>query len=113
MRYAIAIVTLCFSIASARDLDGRYAGSALHDWFDSLSSGKGLCCSFADGQTIEDVDWDTKDGHYRVRLAGQWIPVPDEALVTVPNRFGKSVVWPYVDTDGKTQIRCFIPGAGA
>ena len=99
--------------AGARD-DGRYAGSPLKTWFDQLASTKGLCCSFADGVTIEDVDWDTggTQGSYRVRLGGKWIDVPDTALVKVPNKFGPAVVWPYQDIGGVTQIRCFLPGAG-
>jgi hypothetical protein len=52
-------------------------------------------------------------GHYRVRLHGEWIVVPDNAVVTEPNKFGPAVVWPYMGTDGQTQIRCFLPGAGA
>ncbi|MFY9895895.1 MAG: hypothetical protein WAK63_17385 [Xanthobacteraceae bacterium] len=97
---------------SARD-DGRYANSPLHAWFDQLASGKGLCCSFADGVSIQDVDWDTQEGRYRVRLHGEWIFVPESAVVTEPNRFGPAVVWPYMDAEGATQIRCFLPGAGA
>ena len=96
----------------ARDLDGKYANSPLKRWFDSLESRRGLCCSAADGQSVEDVDWDTKDGKYRVRLDSQWIEVPPDALVTAPNKFGLAVVWPYKDSEGRTQIRCFIPGAG-
>jgi hypothetical protein len=99
-------------LAFGRDLDGKYASSPLKPWFDSLASRRGLCCSFADGQSVEDVDWDTKGGKYRVRLDGQWFEVPAEALVTVPNKFGPAVVWPYKDYEGRTQIRCFIPGAG-
>jgi hypothetical protein len=94
----------------ARD-NGEFANSPLKQWFDKLASGKGLCCSFADGVTVRDVDWDSLDGHYRVRLHGQWVVVPDAALVTEPNRFGPAVVWPY-EEGGKTQIRCFMPGAG-
>jgi hypothetical protein len=104
----------------SRDLDGKYAQSPLKNWFDQLASGKGLCCSFADGAQVDDVDWDTEcadiagaqECHYRVRLHGQWIDVPENALVTEPNRFGPAVVWPYMDQEGNTQIRCFIPGAG-
>jgi hypothetical protein len=113
----VAVVVLCMSqfaprSVSARD-DGRYANEPLHAWFDQLASGKGLCCSFADGVKVEDVDWDTENGRYRVRLQGQWIVVPEAALVTEPNRFGPAVVWPYMDPEGSTQIRCFLPGAGA
>ena len=96
----------------ARD-DGRFADSPLKPWFDRLTSGQGLCCSFADGVKVENVDWDTDNGRYRVRLDGQWIIVPDSALITEPNRYGPAVVWPYRDADGTTQIRCFLPGAGA
>jgi hypothetical protein len=98
--------------APARD-DGRYANSPLKSWFDRLASGRGLCCSFADGLNVENVDWGTQDGHYRVRLHGEWIVVPDDAVVTEPNKFGRAVVWPYMGADGQTQIRCFLPGAGA
>jgi hypothetical protein len=45
----------------ARDLDGRYADSPLHDWFNHLASGRGLCCSMADGETIVDPDWESKE----------------------------------------------------
>jgi hypothetical protein len=45
-------------VALARD-DGRYADAPLKSWFDRLASGKGLCCSFADGAQVDDVDWDT------------------------------------------------------
>lgn len=93
--------------------DGRFANSPLKTWFNQLKSSKGLCCDFADGIIVRDVDWDTKDGSYRVYLNGQWIVVPDAAVVTEPNKFGPAVVWPYEDTSGVTQIRCFIPGSGA
>jgi hypothetical protein len=109
-----AALSLLFfpGLGLTRDLDGKYANSPLKQWFDSLASRRGPCCSVADGQSVEDVDWDTKDGKYRVRLDGQWIEVPPDALVTVPNKFGLAVVWPYKDYEGRTQIRCFIPGAG-
>jgi hypothetical protein len=113
---AFGLMALCmFASAagvSARD-DGRYANSPLKPWFDQLASKKGLCCSFADGVKVENVDWDSQDGRYRVRLEGQWVMVPESALITEPNRFGPAVVWPYRDSDGTTQIRCFMPGAGA
>ena len=109
-----AALSLLFfpGLAFPRDLDGKYENSPLKLWFDSLASRRGFCCSFADGQSVEDVDWDTKDGKYRVRLDTQWIEVPPDALVTAPNKFGLAVVWPYKDYEGRTQIRCFIPGAG-
>jgi hypothetical protein len=67
--------------ASARD-DGRNANSPLKAWFDQLANGRGLCCSFADCIKVENVDWDTQDGRYRVRLNGEWIVMPDNTVVT-------------------------------
>lgn len=113
----LGVVTLVWIMAMtlaalARDLDGRYAQSPLKQWFDQLKSGKGLCCSFADGFSVRDVDWDTDGGHYRVRLDGQWIAVPDDAVIGEPNRFGPAVVWPIKGAGGEITIRCFMPGAG-
>jgi hypothetical protein len=93
----------------ARD-DGRYAGSPLKPWFDSLKSGKGSCCSDADGSAVSDVDWESKDGHYRVRLDGQWVDVPEDAVITEPNRVGRTMVWPLRGYLG-VSIRCFMPGS--
>src|SRR5262249_10028889 len=96
---------------AARD-DGRFANSPLKPWFDRLASGRGLCCFFSGGFSVEDVDLDTEGGDYPVGIYGQRFVVPDLAVVTEPNRFGRAVVWPYNDRYGNTQIRCFMPGAG-
>jgi hypothetical protein len=119
--FIAAITTfVAFAFGAMAHDDGRYADSPLKPWFDSLQgTGTGPCCSFADGLQIEVDDWDNQgkvddvNSGYRVRLDGQWIDVPKAALVTVPNKAGPAFVWPYQDGDGKTQIRCFLPGAGA
>ena len=95
---------------TARDLDGRYADLPLKPWFDHLASRKGLCCSMADGQAVADPDWESKDGHYRVRLDNEWIDVPDDALITEPNRAGRTMVWP-MRIGNQISIRCFMPGS--
>jgi hypothetical protein len=111
MMRIILIFLLLWSPALAHDA-GR---PELDEWFNRLASGKGLCCSFADGFAVSDFDWESKDGHYRVRLDGEWVDVPDEALITEPNRAGRTMVWPYKAdrwTDHPhTEIRCFIPGS--
>lgn len=113
MRLALAfmLVLLAFP-AGARD-DGRYANSQLKSWFDGLASGKGLCCSFADGRAVSDPDWGTHGDHYWVIVDNVRYAVPPEAIVAGPNKAGTAVVWPYKDADGQTQIRCFLPGGGA
>jgi hypothetical protein len=111
-RIAIALLVPAVFLAGhavARD-DGRYANSPLKPWFDSLKSGKGPCCSDADGSVVADVDWESKDGHYRVRLWDQWIDVPDDAVITEPNRASRTMVWPMWGTVG-ISIRCFLPGS--
>src|SRR5215468_5363886 len=80
---AFCLTTLAPGELVARD-DGRFAGSPLKEWFDHLGSKNGLCCAFADGVSVQDVDWDTQEGHYRVRIYGKWFVVPDEAVVTEP-----------------------------
>jgi hypothetical protein len=95
--------------ALARD-DGRYANSPLKSWFDSLHSAKGPCCSDADGASVADADWDTLKGHFRVRLEGEWVEVPDDAVITEPNRAGRTMVW-IMYRDGHPVVRCFIPGS--
>ena len=95
--------------APARDLDGRYANSPLKQWFESLASKRGLCCSDADGSAVSDADWESRDGRYRVWLEGAWHDVPEDAVVTVPNRAGKTMVWPVRGSLGLTII-CFMPG---
>jgi hypothetical protein len=110
------LLAIASSSVSATD-DGRYANSPLKSWFDSLRSGKGPCCSDADGTALSDVDWESHDGRYRVRIEGQWWDVPDEAVLKVPNRAGRTMVWPiYYRQDGsqfllRVEIRCFIPGS--
>jgi len=106
---AIGVAALVGGPVMARD-DGRYAGSALKPWFDTLKSSKGLCCSDADGFAVSDPDWDSKDGHYRVHLDGVWIEVPDDAVITEPNRAGRTMVWPIKGSLGIV-IRCFLPGS--
>lgn len=109
-----------FCPPSSAQWTGHPSDPTLHAWFDRLASGKGLCCSFADGVSLSDPDWGTERVataqsyviRYWVAIDGQKIIVPPEAVVTVPNRFGQAVVWPYRDETGKTQIRCFMPGAG-
>ena len=67
------------------------------------------------GTTVEE---DTKlrrsiqaaGGHYRVRIDGAWIDVPDEAVITEPNRIGRTMVWPIRGYLG-ISVRCFMPGS--
>lgn len=112
----VAACIIGASAAFGRDLDGRFAQSPLKPWFDGLKSGRGPCCSDADGFAISDPDWSMQHGHYRVRISGEWYDVPDDAVITEPNLAGKAMVWPmYIYEGGEAKsfrgIRCFMPGA--
>jgi hypothetical protein len=112
LKYGISLLlVLASQLAHARDR-GQLANSnpEIKAWFDSLRSGKGPCCSDADGSAVSDVDWESGNGHYRVRIDGEWIDVPDEAVITGPNRVGRTMVWPIRGYGGLT-IRCFMPGS--
>jgi hypothetical protein len=108
---AAALLALASHLGHARDR-GQYADAnpELKAWFEGLKSGKGPCCSDADGTAVSDVDWQSHDWHYRVRLEGEWVDVPDEAVITEPNRIGRTMVWPLRGYLGLT-IRCFMPGS--
>lgn len=103
------VVALFVGVVQARD-DGRYMQSPLKPWFDRLKSGKGPCCSVADGLAVSDPDWESKDGHFRVRVENEWIDVPNDAVITEPNLAGRTMVWPVKGSLG-TSIRCFMPGS--
>ena len=85
--------------------------------FHRLSSKKaGSCCSNFDGRPPEAIV-QTSDNHYQVMLEGQWVDVPDDAVLDVPNKYGKAVVWyskswrsTVTGQEGGFYIRCFLPG---
>ncbi|MBR1122093.1 hypothetical protein JQ628_11255 [Bradyrhizobium lablabi] len=106
----VALFTVAFvSIAVAHD----HARPGLDSWYQGLKSGRQPCCDGpgVDATHLADADWETKDGHFRVRIDGEWIDVPDEAVLKEPNRDGRTLVWPMKYMDGSTHIRCFIPGS--
>jgi hypothetical protein len=115
-----ALCALCISgTCFARDPGGRYAqqNPELHQWFNTLKSGKGPCCADADGNVVKDSDWESVNDpakpstHYRVFLENEWKDVDDSAVVTVPNLFQRTMVWPLRGVMGTTTIRCFMPGS--
>jgi hypothetical protein len=112
------LAMMCFAFAHDHE------HPELNDWFMHLQSGKGPCCDGSEALHVADVDWESvndpakPDVHYRVRLDVsptmsqvdmEWIDVPDEAVVTEPNRDGRTLVWPMRGYMGTT-VRCFMPG---
>lgn len=110
MRFCIAVLLLALTGAAfAHD----HARPDLDTWFNSLESKAGsTCCDASEATRLDDVDWEAKDGHYRVRLQGEWVDVPDDAVVEGPNKAGPTMVWPYYTNGELKGVRCFLPGAG-
>ncbi|WP_225117621.1 hypothetical protein [Bradyrhizobium sp. BRP22] len=104
----LAILLSLFAFGPARAHD--YGHPELNHWYESLHSGKGPCCDGTDAKRVDDADWESKDGHYRVRIDGEWVDVPREAVVDGPNLAGRAMVWPYYQ-DGHPKPRCFMPGS--
>src|ERR1700745_319994 len=80
---AAILMALAAPAGHARDR-GQFANSSpeIRAWFEGLRSGKGPCCSDADGSAVSDVDWDTAGGHYRVRLRGGLLSPPARGRAT-------------------------------
>ena len=118
MRVFLATGALALVMTSSPALgrgDGRHAQVApeIRQWMEGLTDAQGRgCCATADGFQPDEVEWDTRENHYRVRIAGAWLVVPDGAVIHEPNRLGYAVVWYFVD-NGRVVIRCFLPGSGS
>jgi hypothetical protein len=99
MRLALLLAA---AVILVRDPTGKWAGNPLQPWFESLRNKLGLyCCAEADGHVLDDV------------VQGEWTVVPDDAVLSGPNKFGKAIVWfknPWGVPD--TRIQCFLPGSG-
>lgn len=67
------------------------------------------CCNGDDVTYLDGSDWETKGNGYRVRIDGQWLDVPDGAVVEQPNKLGTALVWIGKGWGGTT-VRCFAPG---
>jgi len=113
----LIVVIGFFLISHVFAHDKHYVVTPQQDsWFKSLKSGKGPCCGGpnVDGTALADADWDSRDGRYRVKIKGEWIDVPDEAVLKQPNLYGQTMVWiHYSSAYGGpliTHVRCFIPG---
>lgn len=112
---AIVVALMCGS-AIAHDSKNPHAYNQLKPWFDGLKSGKGPCCSDADGTALSDPDWKSDErGHYHVRIEGSWYEVPENAVLRQPNLYGRTMVWPNISRDVannilRVDIRCFIVG---
>jgi hypothetical protein len=120
----VGVMLSIFTIGHARAHDHEHP--ELNGWYESLRSGKGPCCDGSDATKLKDVEWQTQNfehSHYKVLLPVQpiinpdappgamvWVDVPDEAVLTEPNKAGETLVWPLWGYQG-VSVRCFMPGS--
>jgi hypothetical protein len=79
----------------------------IRSWFKGMVSPNGIpCCDIADGHRTE---YDFHNGSYWVPIEGQWMPVPERAVVRDRgNPIGQAVVW-YAHRGSDIVINCFVP----
>jgi len=110
-RFALVALAVLISAAGSQARDSGQYRNVPHDiktWIETLTDERGLpCCATADGGRPD--AWEMAPHHYRVKIHGVWLDVPDAAVIKATNRLGHAVVWS--DSDGETMgVRCFLPG---
>jgi hypothetical protein len=81
-------------------------------WIEGLTDKQGRsCCASADGYRPSEVEYDTEHNHYTALVNGRWIDIPNEAVLTVPNKKGIALLWYYM-SGNTVVVRCFLPGSG-
>ena len=125
MLVALAILLLAaLGLCSHRVAAHDQSRPGLNSWFENLASKKGKCCSNYDGALVKDADWeqlppvgDNGVPRYKVKIGDNWFDVPEDAVVTEPNRSGIAMVWgsrSWLSKNGTQSedytIRCFMPG---
>jgi hypothetical protein len=119
---AIALATFgviaFIAVSEGRD-NGQYAhvSKDVKNWIERLTDQGGTSCCLT-GDAVGPVEWEISANHYRVKINGRWIIVPNNTVIKGHNRLGYAVVWLYhvwsLETDVEmTYVRCFLPGPGS
>ena len=110
-RFAQFVLLGCLSVLASAALavdNGQYGHvpSDIRAWFKSVIAPNGVpCCDISDGHR---TTYDVRAGAYWVPIEGQWMAVPDRAVIRDQgNPVGEAVVW-YVHHRGSI-ISCFVP----
>ena len=116
----LMLISICVLSLPVRAFDnGQYADvpNDIRSWFKGVLSPRGVpCCDIADGHR---TTWKGDEaGRYWVPINGEWVQVPEEAVVyNAGNPVGDAVVW-YTSFPNDINylnsifIRCFVPGNG-
>ena len=111
-RLAYAAVAAWLSMLAGAALafdNGQYDNvpSDIRAWFKSVMAPNGVpCCDISDGHR---TSYDVRNGAYWVPIEGEWMMVPERAIIRDRgNPVGEAVVW-YVHHRGSIIISCFVP----
>jgi len=106
-RLAQVVLLACLSALTSAALafdNGQYDNvpADIRAWFKNGVP----CCDISDGHRTE---YDFRDGAYWVPIEGEWMAVPERAIIRDRgNPVGQAVVW-YVRHSGHIIISCFVP----
>jgi hypothetical protein len=104
----LALTTVLAGAALAFD-NGQYndVSPEIRTWFRNILAPNGVpCCDISDGHLTE---YDVRNGAYWVPIEGEWMLVPERAVIrNGGNPVGRAVVW-YVHHRGAIIISCFVP----
>jgi hypothetical protein len=106
----VLLACLCALAGAALAFDnGQYENVPpdIRAWFKSVMAPNGVpCCDISDGHR---TSYDVRQGAYWVPIEGQWMAVPERAVIRDRgNPVGEAVVW-YVHHRGSIIISCFVP----
>ena len=81
----------------------------IREWFKGLKNNAGVpCCDFSDGHQIDSSDWWIDDrGRFVVRFGGREFLIPEDKVITVPNRIGVALL--FINEHG--HVYCFLAGS--
>lgn len=132
---SFAVGIMLAKVHARESYPGQYAQYDAEDraWFQKQVSPKSgtACCSTADGTYAEErIEYDEAGkGHYWTKFVAKmnvyvngkeeqqdfpvdWMQVPDDVVITTPNKHGAPTVWWIYNAVTKTfTIRCYAVGA--
>ena len=106
----VLLLAACGMTGTALAFDnGQYENVPpdIRAWFKGVMAPNGVpCCDISDGHRTE---YDVRNGAYWVPIDGEWMLVPERAVIrNAGNPVGEAVVW-YVHHRGGIIISCFVP----
>jgi hypothetical protein len=113
--FAIGVAAVALAIVAAVAAGAappRSSDPDLAPWFRALQAPSGMsCCDRADGHILADGDWRTAGDGYEIKIQGQWVAVPPEAVLQrADNPTGGAVAFypaPWTG-GGAPPIYCFV-----